>query len=76
MTTTKPTCKTCRWLVVPPDKVGRHVVRKDRMYRCAAPLPEVELPLNVTKCFSFIWPLRRTMVAGTWENCPCWEELS
>ncbi len=76
MKKTNPTCKTCRLLVVPLDKAGRRVVRKDRMYCCAAPLPEVNLPLNITKHFSFNWPPRRTMVEGTWENCPCWEERS
>ncbi len=76
MTTMKPTCKTCRWLVISLDKAGRRVVRKDRMYRCAAPLPEVKLPLSVAKYFSFNWPPRRTMVSGNWENCPCWEERS
>lgn len=51
------TCKTCKWLNVPPDKRGRIVVR-DTGYRCAAPIPErPALPVCITRSYSFReWP--------------------
>ncbi len=70
------TCKTCVWLTVKPDKLGRRIVRKDKTYRCSCPLPEVRLPLSVTEHFSFNWPPRRTSMVGDEKGCPCHEGLS
>ena len=77
MTTTNPTCKTCRWMEVPNDPSGRRVVR-DRAYRCLAVLPDMpRLPICVTMDSSFHWPPHKMM---TWRDlgadCPCWEVLT
>lgn len=34
------TCKTCKYLDVPPDASGRIVPRAHRAYKCAAPISE------------------------------------
>lgn len=47
------TCKTCKWLNVPPDKRGRIVVR-DTGYRCIVPLPVMPaLPDSITKRYGY-----------------------
>ena len=69
----KRTCRTCVWLTVPPDKAGRRAARKDNVYPCAAPLPDVALPRSVTERFGFNWPPRRTMMSpDRGEDCPAW----
>ncbi len=74
MTTTNPTCKTCRWLEVPLDKAGKRVVRR-MAYRCFAVVPDIKLPASVTMDYSFHWPLSRVSVWGTdGADCPCWKE--
>jgi hypothetical protein len=47
------TCKTCKWLAVPPDKRGRIVVR-DTAYRCIVPMPVLPaLPDCITKQYGY-----------------------
>lgn len=68
------TCKTCKWLDVPPDKRGRIVVR-DTGYRCIVPLPEMPaLPDSITKRYCYIGlstPGFMTPTQGA--NCPLHE---
>ncbi len=33
------TCRTCKWLEVPPRRDGKIVPRRNNSYRCAVPVP-------------------------------------
>ena len=68
-------CKTCKWLVVEPDTAGRRVVRKDKGYRCIAPMPELPpMPLSVTSHCHYLPPgkIRSRMDGGDGADCPTW----
>lgn len=74
-------CRTCRYLDVPLDKLGRRIVRRDQGYRCIfGPLERPAWPDSVTESYGFRWPGneqrgRRRMVGDDGENCPCWQKL-
>lgn len=64
-------CRTCKWLRVPPDKSGRRIPRKDKCYLCEAPLPEPVLPVSITGAYDWKWPpSRRFMQPADGEGCP------
>lgn len=65
-------CRDCEHLIVEPDRDGTRRVRRDRVYPCVAPVPEVpDLPHSVTRYLSFNWPPRRTwMLPERGESCP------
>ena len=72
------TCKQCRWLDAPLDKIGRRVVRADNAYECTAPNPdEPKLPASVERSWgAFIWPPLRIFMCGSMgQECSCFEEL-
>lgn len=70
------TCRSCCNLVVPPDKSGRRVARKDKAYRCGAPMSQPKLPVSVTGCHSFRWPLLQIyMGPDDGADCPCYEPI-
>lgn len=61
-------------MTVGSDAAGRRVVRRDKVYPCAAPLPHAPLPHSVTEHLFFKWPPRRAMMAGDGgDGCPTWE---
>lgn len=70
------TCKTCKWLDVPPDKRGRIVVR-DTGYRRIVPLPEMPaLPDSITKQYGYRDVTRdhhHFMLPRQGANCPLHE---
>jgi hypothetical protein len=71
------TCRTCLLLKVAPDKSGRIVPRKNKVYRCSAaenpPMPR--LPASVTGEYGFRWPpSSRWMGADDGVDCPGWVE--
>ena len=69
-------CKTCKWLNVKPDAVGRIVVRKGNAYQCVVevPLPS-PLPDSIKKNWPFRWPSARSyMVGHEGKTCPTWEQ--
>lgn len=56
-------CKTCKWLEVRPESLGRIVVRKDQVYPCRCPDPDQsKFPECITAAFNFRWPPLRAMV--------------
>lgn len=68
-------CKTCRFLNVPPDAAGRIVVRKDEAYQCMAVVPVPLLPDSVTTAYTFRWPLPRSYMTGEQGTlCPTWDQ--
>lgn len=70
------TCRTCGFLEVPLDKVGKRVPRKDHTYNCEAPIEKPLLPISVTKHYNWRWPpnkLRMTPDDG--ESCPLYKKL-
>lgn len=69
-------CRTCKHLAVRPDKLGRIVPRKNEVYRCLAPEPDLPpIPLSVSEVYDFKWPPRRTMVTPDHgKDCPVWEK--
>jgi hypothetical protein len=70
------TCRTCQWLDVKPDALGRRVVRSDRMYQCLAPVGRIALPASITTVRGFTWlPVRRHMAGEDGEGCPLWNAL-
>lgn len=71
----KQSCKTCKFLNVRPDALGRIVVRAANTYQCTAPLPMPPLPESVTKAWGFEWPPRKRNVTGKdGQQCPTWEK--
>jgi len=71
-------CRTCKYLDVAPDKLGRIVPRKDKTYRCLAPDPEMPtMPDSITETYGFRWfegqRSRTYMTPDAGENCPCHE---
>lgn len=65
---------TCKFAGVTPDKAGRVIMRKDRVYPCMAPEPDLPtLPACITKAYGFYWPPRRQRVEkNDCDKCPCW----
>ena len=69
-------CKTCRYLRVKPDKLGRRMVRKTEVYPCDAPLPTPKLPDSIKQTWQFKWPpARRSMRGVDGSECETWEAL-
>lgn len=67
-------CRTCKWLDVPPDKSGRIVVRSSRVYRCVAPVERPAWPESVTTAYGFRWPIAGNyMRPERGQNCPLFE---
>ena len=67
-------CKTCKWIEVPPDKGGRKVVRKTRVYSCAFPQPPMILPASITNHPNWRDQFPRyRMVGSDGSDCPTWE---
>lgn len=60
-----PTCKTCKWPDVEPNKTGRIAVYKRSVYRCILPDPGCpSLPDSILKYYDFKWPPKRTRMQG------------
>lgn len=58
------TCRTCKFLDVKPDKIGRVIPRSTFMYRCLAPLPDYIAPA----CFE-IEVMQRRMTIESGKGC-------
>lgn len=70
-------CKLCRHLEVEPDAAGRRVVRKDYLYRCVAPIPDLSaiMPASVMPRLRGIVP--HSMTGDRGQTCPTflpWKE--
>ena len=67
-------CRTCVHLDVLPNKAGKIVPRKGRMYPCRAPIPDLKslgLPQSVTGAYRFQWPPHTVrMEPDDDQNCP------
>lgn len=69
-------CKTCQYLVVPVNALGRRVVRKDRGYECIVPIPMPPLPDSVTSSYVFKWPpVTKFMIGSDGTHCPAWQAV-
>jgi hypothetical protein len=68
-------CKTCLWLEVPPDAVGRRVVRKEHGYRCVWPELDLVLPDSVTKMYGFGARQRTRMTGDDGQSCPTYDAM-
>jgi hypothetical protein len=68
-------CKTCVHLVADQDYAGRRVVRRDRIYTCAAPIPRLpDLTADLPACIRL--RIERRMVEGSsMVNCPTYQKL-
>ena len=66
------TCRTCKFLDVPPNSRGRIVPMSNKGYRCLYPVPaEHGLPASVTSSYGFQWPPSKNYMApGDGEGCP------
>ena len=71
-------CGTCRWLRVEPDKNGRRVVRRDKIYRCLFEPAWPPLPAAITKSYGFRLPVAivQGMCGDEGKDCPTWEALN
>lgn len=69
-------CKTCKYLDVPPNKAGRIVPQKKYAYRCLAPEPPMPiLPTSITGDYYFSWPPhRRSVCINEGTECPVYEQ--
>ena len=71
------TCKTCKFLDVPPNKAGRIVVRYERAYSCIAPAPKLpkDFPQSIIDRAGFQWPPnRQSMFADDGDSCTVYEK--
>lgn len=72
-------CKTCKYLDVPLDKLGRRITRKYYVYQCTCPLPQMpSLPDSVTGHYTYTPILKGTrqfMERDMGESCPCYEPI-
>lgn len=73
-------CKTCKWLDVPPDELGKVEVKEDCFYSCSFPDPMLpKLPDSITKSYDWRWPVRKArrahMEGKDGENCPTYASL-
>ena len=68
------TCRGCKFLDVTPDKLGRIIPRKDKVYRCTVPIPAIEelgLPASVTDYAGGSLSFHKSWMAPDWgEGCP------
>lgn len=63
------TCRTCRYLAVPPDSLGRIVPRKRKPYVCVFEADKPALPDS----YWMQWPPRRVnMEPEDGQNCPAY----
>lgn len=68
-------CKTCKWLDVEPDSIGRIVVRNKNSYQCTVEIPKPPLPDCVLNYYHFKWPPYRVYVnSKNGENCQLFEK--
>lgn len=65
-------CRNCRWLDVPDDKLGRRRFAPNSVYRCVVQMPAAPA---VPACVrDFRWPpLRQWMAADDGEGCSFFE---
>jgi hypothetical protein len=70
-------CRTCKWLDVPPDKINRDgSVRKTldhNMFRCLVPFEMPPIPASYTSYFGYTPPTRRMMCPAYGDDCPAHE---
>lgn len=66
--------KPCAHANITPDKLGRVIMRKDAAYKCRYPVPDIVLPLSITRSYGFNWPPIKNPPAfkDMCEACPCW----
>lgn len=70
------TCRSCIWLKVAPDKAGRRAPRKDKSYLCEAPVPDVVMPLSITRRYDWRWPPSRNYMApDEGAGCPTFKSI-
>ena len=68
------TCRTCKFLEVPPDKDGRRRPMKHSVYECVVEVSKPVLPSSMITYYSFKWPLhRKCMEPDDGKDCPCWQ---
>lgn len=69
-------CKTCQWLDVAEDEIGRRVVFKNKAYLCAWPAPNIDFPSSVTTWYGFRWPPSRNYMRGQdGTTCKTWQKV-
>ena len=66
----------CKFADVTPDRAGRVIMRRDNMYRCKYPVPELPFPMPVSATLGwegFNWPPRLHHIdKEDCAGCPCW----
>ncbi len=68
-------CRTCKFLDVQPDKSGRFIARKHKVYPCTVVVEQPKLPACMTKTYDYRWPLRRNhMQPDDGEGCPFYQQ--
>lgn len=76
MSNSAQSCKTCRFLSVPPTETGRRVVRKDGSYRCLVEVPKSTLPECITVHWTFPAKMPRAYMQGSdGATCPFWAKF-
>lgn len=75
------TCRTCKFLEVPPNAAGKKVPRKGNVYRCLSPVPRTAwlMPTSVTKTYSYREPDEKSktmMEPDDGDGCPLYEPRS
>ena len=65
------TCRTCKFLDVPPDSRGRIVPRLGNGYFCLYAFPDTHDLPHSAMGYGFRWPpLKRRMEPSDGEGCP------
>lgn len=66
------TCRTCKFLDVPPDKDGVERIRENTIYDCTAPFPEVAHLFPFSARLTTV--RRMFMFPKDGAGCPAWEK--
>lgn len=70
------TCRTCKWLIVRPNRVGKRVPNKDKSYTCGYQPERPKLPSSIVGHYSFKWPPDRSyMTPNDGSDCQTYEIL-
>ncbi len=66
--------KPCRFAAITRNHAGNRIMKKDFLYHCGAPFPDVVLPASATKVSTFKWPPFTEWIGlDDCARCPCYD---
>lgn len=68
-------CRSCKYLHVPPNKAGHRVTQKDRSYMCTWAPPKIPLADSITTFYMYQeGHNKRYMEPSDGKKCPTYEK--